>query len=58
MSKLVKEFIRCSLVCGGSSSNARQDHILLGGDELDKKSPWGGKMIEKLLLTVIITDRQ
>ena len=38
-SKLVKEFFRFSLLWGGSSSNAWQDHIYLGGDKPDKKSP-------------------
>ncbi len=39
MSKLVKEFVRYSFVWGGSSSNARQDYIWLGGDEPDERSP-------------------
>ncbi len=38
-SKLVKEFVRCSFIWGGSSSDARQDHIWLGGDEPDERSP-------------------
>ncbi len=57
-SKLVKEFVRCSLVWGGSSSDARQDYIWLGGDEPDERSPWGGKMIGRLLLTVTVADPQ
>ncbi len=40
------------------SSNARQAHIWLGGDKQDKRSPWGGKMIGKLLLIVTVADTQ
>ena len=57
-SKLVKEFVRCSLVWGGSNSYARQDHIWLGGNEPNERSPWGGKMIGRLLLTVTVVDPQ
>ncbi len=57
-SKLVKEFVCCSLVWGGFSSDTQQDYIWLGGDEPDKRSLWGGKMIGKLLLTVTVADPQ
>ena len=57
-SKLVKEFVRCSLVWGSSNSHGRQDHIWLRGNEPDEKSPWKGKMIGKLLLTVTVADPQ
>ncbi len=57
-SKLVKKFVRCSLVWGGSSSNTWHDHIWLGEDEPDDRSPWRGKMIGKLLLTVTVANPQ
>ena len=57
-SKLVKEFVHCSLVWGSSNSHVWQDHIWLAGNEPDERSPWGGKMIGKLLLTVTVADPQ
>ena len=57
-SKLVKEFVRCSLVWDGLSSYTQQDHILLGGNKSDKRSSWGDKIIERLLLIVIVVDLQ
>lgn len=58
ISKLVKEFIYCSLMWGNSSSYFQQDHIQLGGNKPDEKRLWDGNMIERLLLTVTITDPQ
>ena len=56
--KMVKEFMHCSLVWGSSNSYAQQDHIWLGRNKPDEKSPYGGKMIGKLLLTITVADPQ
>ncbi len=57
-SKLVKEFLHCSLEWSGLSSNAWRDHTWLERDESDEKSLWRCKMMGKLLLTVIVADLQ
>lgn len=58
MYKLVKKFIHCFFIWGGSSNNTQQDYIQLERDKLDERSPGRGKIIEKLLLTVIVMDPQ
>ena len=54
--KLIKKFVRHSLMWGDSSSYAKQDHKWLGRYELDERSFWGGKLIGRLLLTVTVAD--
>ena len=58
--KLVKELVRCSLVWG-TDGRPRQDHIWIGGGEpihepTNKRKPWNGKQIGKLLLIVTVAD--
>ena len=57
-SKLVKEFIRYSIVWGGSSSCSQQDHIWLRGNEPDERSSWRSKLVERLILIVTVADPQ
>lgn len=56
MSEFVKKFEYCLFILDGSNSNYQQDNIWLKRNELDEKTPWRGKMIEKLLLIVIIAN--
>lgn len=43
---------------GGSDSYAQQHYIWLWWNESDEGKPWVGKIIRRLLLTVIVIDIQ
>lgn len=58
MSKFVKELVYCFFVQDNLKSNVQQNYRWLERDELDKKSFWRNKIIEKLLLTITIIDLQ
>ncbi len=54
--KLVKEPVQC-LLEWGTNGQPRQDHIWIGGEKpRNEGRSWNGKLIGKLLLTVIVAD--
>ncbi len=54
--KLVKEHVQC-LLEWGTSGQPQQDHIWIrGGEPRNERRSWNGKLIRKLLLTVIVAD--